>query len=265
MNAISPRRLLLALALSASIAVPAVAERASETVSRTLDVQAGEQLDLSNVNGSVKITTWDRSQVKIRAKKEVRTGISVRAEHALEHLQVVVGQAGGKVTVETKHPKKSDGVFSWLTGSTVDAQVGYEITVPRNFNLKVRNVNGSVSVDGVTGNHSIRTTNGSITAKGTSGALKLATTNGGISAELLRILPGAEMSFHTTNGRINLSVPSTFAATLSASTTNGSIHSDLPITIAGSVSKRSLRGTINGGGPEVKLATTNGSIKVKSL
>ncbi len=265
MNAISPRRLLLALALSASIAVPAVAETASETVSKTLDVQAGEQLDLSNVNGSVKITTWDRSQVAIKAEKEVKTGISVPAKDALQQLQVVVGQAGGKITVETRHPKSSSGAFSWLTGSNVDAQVRYEITVPRSFNLKVRTVNGSVSVDGVTGNHSIRTTNGAITAKGTSGALKLATTNGGINAELLRILPGAEMSFNTTNGRINLSVPSTFAATLSANTTNGTIDSDLPITISGSVSKRSLRGTINGGGPEVKLATTNGSIKVKSL
>lgn len=265
MSTISTRNVFLALALTASFAIPAAAETVSESVGRTLNAQAGEQLDLSNVNGSVKVTTWARPQVRILAEKQVKTGNSISGKEALGQLHVVVGQAGGVIRVETRYPKSSDGVFSWLTGSNVDYQVRYEITVPRNFDLKLRTVNGSVAVDGVSGNHGIRTTNGSITAKGTAGALELSTTNGSINAELLSIRPGVEMSFRTTNGRINLSVPSTFAATLSASTTNGSIHSDLPITIAGSVSKRSIRGTINGGGPEVKLATTNGSIQVKSL
>ena len=255
----------VALVLAASFAVPAAAEALSETVHRTLNVKAGDELVLSNVNGSVKVSTWDRPQLRIVAEKHVKTGLSVSAKDALAQLVVAVGQDGGTVRVETRHPRSSDGVFSWLTGSNVDAHVKYEITVPKAFNLNLRTVNGSVTIEGVSGTHQIATTNGSITTKETAGSLRLGTTNGSISAELLSVQPGSEMAMHTTNGRINLTVPSTLRANLSASTTNGSIESDIPITVAGSVSKRSINGTLNGGGPEVRLRTTNGSIRVRSL
>lgn len=255
----------MALVLAVSFAGPAVAESLSETVTRTLNVGAGEKLVLSNVNGSVKVGTWDRPQVRIVAEKHVKTGISASAKDALAQLVVAISQEPGTVRVDTKHPRNSDGVFSWLTGSNVDAHVKYEVTVPRSFNVDLRTVNGSVTLEGVSGSHEIDTTNGSITTKGTSGALRLGTTNGSINAELLSVQPGVEMAMRTTNGRINLSVPSTLRANLSAATTNGSIESEIPITIAGAVSKRSINGKLNGGGPEVKLRTTNGSIRVKSL
>lgn len=256
---------ILALAVAVLFALPAAAESLSETVTKTLNVKAGESLVLSNVNGSVKVNTWDRAQVRIVAEKHVKTGLSASAKDALAQLVVAISQEPGRVRVETKHPRHSDSVFSWLTGSNVDAHVRYEVTIPKSFNVDLRTVNGSVTLEGASGNHEIDTTNGSITTKGTSGALRLGTTNGSIHAELLTVQPGVEMAMRTTNGRINLSVPSTLRANLSAATTNGSIESELPITIAGAVSKRSINGTLNGGGPEVKLRTTNGSIRVKSL
>jgi DUF4097 and DUF4098 domain-containing protein YvlB len=57
-------------------------------------------------------------------------------------------------------------------------------------------------------------------------------------------------------------VPATFRANLDASTTNGSIRSDLPVTVSGQINRRSLRGALNGGGPELELETTNGSIQI---
>src|SRR5438270_222263 len=52
---------------------------------------------------------------------------------------------------------------------------------------------------------------------------------------------------------------------IDAANTNGSIESDLPITTSGAQNKHSLHGTMNGGGPELRLRTTNGSIHIEAM
>ena len=73
------------------------------------------------------------------------------------------------------------------------------------------------------------------------------------------------MSFRTTNGGIEISLPGHVAADLKARTTNGSIETDLPVTIKGSFAKNRLSGSINGGGATIELQTTNGSIRIREM
>ena len=72
-------------------------------------------------------------------------------------------------------------------------------------------------------------------------------------------------ALETTNGGIHARLPRAFAARVDAANTNGSIETNLPILVTGSQSKHSLHGTINGGGPELRLRTTNGSIHINSI
>jgi hypothetical protein len=60
-----------------------------------------------------------------------------------------------------------------------------------------------------------------------------------------------------------VTVPRSIAARVDASTTNGSINTELPVTLS-STSRHALRGTINGGGGELRLRTTNGSIDIRA-
>jgi DUF4097 and DUF4098 domain-containing protein YvlB len=79
----------------------------------------------------------------------------------------------------------------------------------------------------------------------------------------LKVTPGQGMSLDTTNGRITVIVPASLAATIDAETTNGSITTDLPMTTR-SFESNSLRGAVNGGGPRLRLRTTNGGIEIRS-
>jgi len=147
----------------------------------------------------------------------------------------------------------------------VSMSVTYEVMVPRTMDLQIENTNGAIEASDVRGSHKIETTNGRITLARCAGDLNAETTNGSIEAELTAVNNGRGIHLETTNGGIHARLPRTFAARIDAANTNGSIESDLPVTTSGSQDKHSLHGTMNGGGPELRLRTTNGSIHINAI
>jgi Putative adhesin len=256
----------LLLSATLLLATTAGAAELSETIDRTFDVRAGAEFVLSNVNGRITISSWDQSKVRVIAHKEV-DGDRDELKKALAELRVEMQPRNGGLVVITHYPKENDGVssiFSWLSGDHIDANVRYEITVPRTMNVDVTNTNGGIHLNNVTGKHELDTTNGKIEVTRCAGSLDASTTNGGIDAELIRVAQGQPLRFETTNGRIEVALPAGTGADLDAATTNGSINSDLPVATT-RTSSNSLRGTINGGGTSLRMRTTNGGITIRSV
>ncbi|MEO6486772.1 MAG: DUF4097 family beta strand repeat-containing protein [Thermoanaerobaculia bacterium] len=253
--------LMLATTLSVSAAG---AGELKETIDRTLIVRAGSDFKIDNVNGQIEISGWDQPNIRIRATKRVESRDDDTAREALKALKVEIRQSGNSVEVDTIHPRKGDsGFMDFLFGTNVNMSVSYEINVPRAMNVSADNVNGAIHLSDVSGKIELDTTNGKIEVARCSGSVDAETTNGGISVELMTVTAGREMSFETTNGRIALTVPATLAAEINAATTNGSVRSDLPLTTS-RFSRTSVKGSLNGGGPEIRLRTTNGGIDIRS-
>jgi hypothetical protein len=256
------RKALLTFAALTLVASAAIADTRTENFDRTLNLRPGSEVEVENVNGRITISSWDQPRVRIQAVKSVRTSDDAAA--ALRELRIEVKQTGRGISVDTIYPKQGDsGLFEALFGGNVNASVQYEITVPRNVDLNIGNVNGAIEVENVTGRLELDTTNGKIEVTRCGGSLDASTTNGGIEAELLQVSAGQSMRFETTNGRISLTIPQSLGAEINAGTTNGSIRSDLPL-VTSRFSRTSLRGTLNGGGPEIRLRTTNGGIDIKA-
>jgi DUF4097 and DUF4098 domain-containing protein YvlB len=259
------RRMVSTLAL-ALLAVTASATTLEERFDRTFDVRPGARVTLANVNGSITIRAWDQPRVRIQAEKKVRASGAQRAREAMAELKIEIASSDGGLRVMTRYPKRSDGLdfLDWLFGggSHVNASVTYEVDVPRSMSLDLDNTNGGIEVSDVRGSHRIETNTGRISLARCAGDIEAETTNGTIRAELVEVTPGKPMRLSTTNGRISLSAPQTLAARVDAATTNGSINTELPITTT-RAGRNSLRGTLNGGGPELWLRTTNGSIELK--
>ena len=253
--------LLAALLLAAT---SAFAVELKETVDRTFDVRPGANVALSNVNGSITVSSWDQPRVRVVAYKEVEGGREV-AREAMKQLRIDLVPRDGGLLVKTHHPKEAHGIasfFDWMTGNDVNASVRYELTVPKTMNLDIENTNGAIRLSDVSGKLELGTTNGRIEAKGCAGIIDAATTNGRIEAELVRVTPGQKINLTTTNGKIVLAVPADLAAELDAGTTNGAIRTDLPV-VSSMLDDNRLRGKINGGGALVRLRTTNGGIEIR--
>ena len=258
------KRLLLTAILTVAAAV-AQGSTLDETFDRTFDVRPGAVFALTNTNGRITVRSWDQPRIKVHAIKHVESRDGDAARGAMKALTLALSQPNGGLRIDTKYPRTTDGIFEWIAGTSVSLSVTYEVTVPRNMDLQIEDTNGAVEASDVRGSHRIETTNGHIALVRCAGDLNAETTNGGIVAELTAVTAGRVVRLETTNGNISASLPRTLAASLDASTTNGGIDSDLPVAARGNLSKHSLRGTINGGGQDLRIRTTNGSIHIKAI
>jgi hypothetical protein len=50
---------------------------------------------------------------------------------------------------------------------------------------------------------------------------------------------------------------------VNAKTSGGRVHTDFKVALSGEISKRSMKGEMNGGGPELYLRTSGGSIYLR--
>ena len=131
--------------------------------------------------------------------------------------------------------------------------------------VEFQSTNGSVKLTDVNGEISVETANGAIELNDVVGASRVQTTNGKIVATLSEASDGP-MEFSVANGRIDLTLKSDFDADLEASTVHGSINIDdqFGIPVEKGVVGARARGKIGSGGPTLKLASVNGSIKSQS-
>jgi hypothetical protein len=272
---------LLAGALAAAAAaMPAAAATVEERFDRTFPLAAGGTLQIGNTNGAITVEAWDRDEARVEALKEVRGRNDAEARDNMRRLQIVATPGAGSLRIDTRYPSNGGGFLDWLFGGGVHAKVTYRLHVPRRLQLTARSVNGGVTLTGtrgkavlattngaltvaeVDGPLELETTNGNIAVRQAAGAVRAETTNGSVEAELSRL--DGTLSLESTNGTLTVRLPSGVRATLDAETTNGSVRSDLPVT-ATAAGSRHLRGAINGGGPQLKLSTTNGGIRILAL
>ena len=129
-------------------------------------------------------------------------------------------------------------------------------------NLRGDTSGGSISVRSFKGDTHVQTSGGGITVENVDGKVVGSTSGGSIAATLPSPLPGS-LNLDTAGGGITLTAPGSAAFHLNASTSAGGVSCDLPITVQGKHERESLKGDVNGGGPEVMLRTSAGSIRVK--
>ena len=112
-----------------------------EKIQQDFDIKAGEKIELSNINGSVIITGWDKQHVEMIAVK--RTS---KKEDELKKVEIKVIEKNG-LKIETIHLKKKPKV-----------SVSYELKVPRNVELKlIRRSNGRIKIEKVGIDHKLVT------------------------------------------------------------------------------------------------------------
>lgn len=244
------------------LAAPAFAVELEERIDQRYDLGAGGSVSVSNVNGAILVQGWDGDEVRVEAVKKVKAGSRDSAEEAMRRLEVRIDHQGDHLEIDTKLPKRSEGVFDWMFGNHSNANVTYTVSVPRRTDVEVDTVNGKVRVRGVAGRVGASTTNGGIEMEDLRGSVRASTTNGGIDVELVEVSAGQGMRFSTTNGGIDLVLPRTIQASVDADTTNGGIDLDGLQADIRSKSRRHLRAEVNGGGPEIELSTTNGGIRI---
>ncbi len=229
--------------------------RATDEWKRTYTLASGGRIEVLNTNGKIEVEPSSGNTFEVRAERIARGASEAAAKDALGRIEIIEQASEREVRIETRVART--GIFSHGGG-----EVRYFLRVPAGSDLRVRTVNGGISLAQVSGTLKADTTNGSIDARRLSGSLEAGTTNGGIEVEMDKVAEGG-VRLETTNGGIDLRIPKDTPATISARLTNGRIDaSSLSIQVEGEISRRRLDGKLNGGGPRINLETTNGGITI---
>ena len=221
---------------------------------KTYELQPGGRVEISNVNGKIRVDPSTGNTVEVVAEKTAKAASDEAAKAALERIEISEDVSPAVIHIET-HLQRSGG---WFGGN---GSVLYTVRVPASAEVKFSTVNGGIEVTGLKGRITAEATNGGVTARDVGGTIDASTTNGGVDVELTEVGDGGA-KLECTNGGIKLRLPSDAKANITASITNGGIEaSGLKIDTTESTRRR-LEGRLNGGGPPIRIEGTNGGIRI---
>jgi len=227
---------------------------AKESWSRTYTVKPGAALAVRETNGQVRVEAVDGDTITVSATRIARARTDEAARAALKDVTIAETASADRVELDST-------VAGIQFDFGVSHQVNYDIKVPRSLDVTIKTSNGSVDVAGVAGALTITATNGRISATGLAGSANVSSINGRLDLEFAKI-GEAGVECRTTNGQIIVTIPRGIGATLAARVVNGVVHAEnLPLETA-TESRTRIDATIGGGGPEIRLQTTNGEVRV---
>jgi DUF4097 and DUF4098 domain-containing protein YvlB len=221
----------LALVATLAIAAPALAQRDTETVDRTLTMAPGGTLRLKTFSGRVKITGTSGNQLIVHAIRRA-------TRDRLDDIKLEITQSGTTVEIDANHrlvERRNDNV--------VDPD--FEIQVPAKTRLDVKTFSAPVTIIGVSGNKNVDGFSSDITI------------------ETSEWDDGTDIDVNTFSGEIRLRLPQNARGNVDFNSFSGSFESDLPVTLNSS-SRRNFRGALNGGGPGgLRLKTFSGDVTIR--
>jgi putative adhesin len=222
---------------------------------RTYTLSKGASFEIKNTNGRIRIVPIDGDVAEVKAERIVKAATEESAKAALQQFEISESASPTSVVLDAS----SRGM-----GFTVRLQrrVDFEVRLPRWANVRLGSTNGDIEVSGLQGAFRAGSTNGRIVGSALEGGATVETTNGVVNLDFAK-LTDAGVTCETTNGTISVTVPRDTGARISARVTNGEIStSDLQLAVA-EQTRRRLDASIGGGGPSIKLETTNGSIEIR--
>ena len=215
---------------------------------------SGDHLKI--VSDSPKKSGWSISSktVRVRVKVPARCVLDVRT-------------SGGNITasaISGNHRLRTSGGnidLARLEGDLEARTSGGNIYLEEcNGEKLLKTSGGSVTVNESGGNLDAGTSGGTIKLRAVTGAVHARTSGGSIDIQLEGENQG--ITAHTSGGNIRLRMADDIGAEMAAKTSGGSVTCHLPIRTSGKIKPNKLYGSINGGGPEIRLSTSGGSIVI---
>ena len=128
--------------------------------------------------------------------------------------------------------------------------------------LNAETSGGSVDLDHVTGDIRAHSSGGGIHIVNAGGRVEADTSGGSIETSFAHGNSRGG-SLESSGGGITVSIDP--AAALSIDAHGSSVRSELPLTVSGEISRRQLRGDLGKGGEKLRLRTSGGSVRIRSL
>lgn len=231
--------------------------QAQET--KSFQVSGSPRVSINTFDGEVLVRGWDKSEVQYKATSRAEN------DEALKQLDIIAEQHGQMVSITARNEHHRH------------ASVGFEVFVPRQTTVHVSSGDGSVSLDGVSGEITLRSGDGEIAVSNSGGLLHVNTGDGKIQISKFdgqvdaRTGDGAialdgifkALSARTGDGEISLTVPAGSSFTIETNLPDEISNEGFTVSEDITRSPRLKRWKIGNGGQIFVLRTGDGKILLR--
>lgn len=135
----------------------------TKTYSKSYPVSGSDRVDLSNSFGEMKISTWNKSEVKVDITMTAEAGSDERAQDLLDNISINDGKSGNRVYFKTKIGDNSNNNKRGK-GEKQSFKVNYVVFLPESVVLDASNEFGPMSIGDFNGKAEFSSKFGSFTA-----------------------------------------------------------------------------------------------------
>jgi len=208
-----------------------------------VEVPAKTRVTIDTSGGSIVLRSLDGD-----AKLETSGG-SIEVDDHVSNL--VAHTSGGSITLARIRGK----AHVETSGGGIQAE---EISGA----LDAETSGGSIEVSRVQGDLHAHTSGGGITIRDAGGRVDADTSGGSVEAAFARGNSRGG-TIESSGGGVSVAVDPSVGLSIDAA--GNSVHADIPVTVQGDISRRHLQGNLNHGGETLRVRTSGGSVRIKSL
>ncbi|MEM9324085.1 MAG: DUF4097 family beta strand repeat-containing protein [Bacteroidota bacterium] len=228
------------------------------------------RLEVSQINGSITVAGYDGEEVIVEGESS-----------AVDNERSKPAPAGMKriASNPVRMSARQDNNVVEVSTESWKRRMDLSIKVPRNFDLHLGTVHGTIDVKDIEGELEVSGVNGGIVLEEITGSAVCNTVNGAVKVRLKKVTADVPMSFVTLNGDVDITLPEAVKAQAKMRSERGEIFSDFDMVISPSETTKSPKeknpneyeisidewtiGAINGGGPEHTFKNMNGDILIR--
>ena len=253
----------------AAFLTSAAAAQAADTkeVHRTIALDRDGRVSVHTFKGSVTVTTWDKPEVRVDALIEP-DGDCRESREKVQWTDVRISGSGGSVDIKSDydeirhHERGFLSLFDFETGYR--PFVRYTIQMPATARLEIEDHKSDINVSNLKADLRLHTYKGTAKVANLDGAARVDTYKGDVRVEFARFAHASR--FETHKGEIAVRLPRDSHFSLDAdSGRRGDLDSDFAMTTHASRSRSGhATGAVNGGGPDLRMTTYKGTLRVRA-
>lgn len=257
---------------------------------KQFNVTGKPDVSLTTFDGAIEVRPWDRQEVQVVVEKRASN------KESADEIEIHSEQNANRIVIDVKVPRHEGFLHVHHRSAKLI------VFVPASSNVTAKSGDGSIDVEGITGQVEMRsgdgsirgrrldgdinvhTGDGSIRLESMNGSLRVTTGDGSIVADgtftnvrartgdgsvRIEVEPGSASSgdwdISTGDGTVTVALPEGFGAEIDAHTGDGRIHlQDLTLTnVTGRVGRSTVRGRLGDGGSSLRVRSGDGSITLK--
>jgi formylmethanofuran dehydrogenase subunit D len=131
-----------------------------KTYEKMYDLSSGDKVKVGNIFGDIKVTIWDKSEVKVKGELIVTAKTEEWANKVIDNLKITDSKSNNKVSFQFENDSK----IYQNKGSSQTMETNLEVFVPANTTLQLTNSFGDITLPDYSGSIDVENKFGNLIA-----------------------------------------------------------------------------------------------------